>query len=196
MMGTMSPELEKVTWPRRTARLTLRPAVADDVDGTWEFRRLPEVTEWMTSATQDKEEYRARFLDPDPLSKTLVVERDGAVVGDLMVALEDAWAQAEVEERGRRVQAELGWCLHPAHCGQGLATEAVEELLRLCFVDLGLHRVKAACFADNEPSWRLMERVGMRREAHTRADSLHRTGGWLDGMEYAMLADEWRARHG
>ena len=36
----------------------------------------------------------------------------------------------------------------------------------------------------------------MRREAHTRADSLHRTGGWLDGMEYAVLADEWRARHG
>ena len=195
MMGAMSPELESVAWPLRTARLTLRAADADDVDATWEFRRLPEVTEWMTSATEDKEEYRARFLDPDRLSKTLVIELEGAVIDDLMVALGDAWAQAEVEERGRRVQAELGWCLDPAHCGQGMATEAVEELLRLCFDDLGLHRVTAACFADNEPSWRLMERVGMRREAHARADSLHRSRGWLDGMEYAMLADEWRARH-
>ena len=51
----------------------------------------------------------------------------------------------------------------------------------------------ALCFADNEPSWRLMERVGMRREQHTKQDSLHRDGQWLDGMMYALLADEWRA---
>jgi RimJ/RimL family protein N-acetyltransferase len=196
MMGAMSPELEKYAWPLHTPRLSVRPAGADDVDATWEFRRLPEVTEWMTSATQDKEEYRARFLDPERLSKTLIVEHDGTVIGDLMVAIGDAWAQAEVQERGRRVQAELGWCLHPEYCGRGLATEAVEGLLRLCFVDLGLHRVKAACFADNIASWRLMERVGMRRETHGVADSLHRSSGWLDGLEYAMLADEWRARQG
>ena len=34
----------------------------------------------------------------------------------------------------------------------------------VCFVDLGLRRVTANCFADNEASWRLMERLGMRRE--------------------------------
>jgi hypothetical protein len=54
--------------------------------------------------------------------------------------------------------------------------------------------VKALCYADNEPSWRLMERLGMRREEYAVQDSLHRTKGWLDGMTYAVLADEWRAR--
>jgi RimJ/RimL family protein N-acetyltransferase len=54
--------------------------------------------------------------------------------------------------------------------------------------------VEAYCFAENEPSWRLMERVGMRREAHTVADGLHRDGTWRDGLAYALLA--WAAREG
>jgi RimJ/RimL family protein N-acetyltransferase len=53
--------------------------------------------------------------------------------------------------------------------------------------------VTALCFADNDASWRLMERIGMRREQHTVAESLHRDGAWLDGYGYALLADEWRA---
>jgi RimJ/RimL family protein N-acetyltransferase len=64
--------------------------------------------------------------------------------------------------------------------------------MRICFEDLGLRRVTANTFADNEPSWRLMERVGMRRELHTVRESLHRSGEWLDGLGYALLADEWR----
>jgi RimJ/RimL family protein N-acetyltransferase len=71
-------------------------------------------------------------------------------------------------------------------------TEALEEVLRICFDELGVRRVKAECFAFNEPSWRLMERVGMRREAHTVQDSMHRDLGWIDGYSYAILADEWR----
>jgi len=63
--------------------------------------------------------------------------------------------------------------------------------MSICFDRLGLRRVIANCFADNESSWRLMERVGMRREVHTVKESLHRSGQWLDGMGYAMLADEW-----
>ena len=68
----------------------------------------------------------------------------------------------------------------------------MRELLRVCFDELGLRRVTADCFAANEASWRLMERVGMRREVHTLRESLHRSGEWLDGLGYALLADEWR----
>lgn len=178
----------------RTERLVIRPATPDDVDATWAFRRLPEVVDWVTHDVQPRDEYAEMFLAPDRIASTLVVELDGAVVGDLMIRIEDAWAQAEVKDRAVGSQAELGWVLDPAYGGQGLATEAVAELLRICFEDLGLRRVTALCFADNEPSWRLMERLGMRREAHNVAESLHRTRGWLDGLGYALLADEWRER--
>ena len=188
----MAAKLDDVAWPVRTARLSLRRASTADLDATWRFRQLDEVNRWMTSAPTSREDYRLKFEDPERLAKTLVIELDGEVIGDLMVAIEDAWAQSEVATQARGVQAELGWCLDPEHQGRGYATEAVTALMRLCFDDLGLRRVTANCFADNEESWRLMERLGMRREVHTLRESLHRSGEWLDGMGYALLADEWR----
>jgi RimJ/RimL family protein N-acetyltransferase len=184
--------LDGVSWPVRTTRLQLRAAVADDAEATWVYRRLEAVYDWLTRAPDEYEEYRALFEHPPRLAKTLVVELDGVVIGDLMLAVEDGWAQAEVAERARGVQAELGWSFHPDYTGRGYATEAVRELIRICFTDLGLRRVMANCFAANEASWRLMERVGMRRELYTVRDSLHRSGAWLDGIGYALLADEWR----
>jgi RimJ/RimL family protein N-acetyltransferase len=187
------PPFERVRWPVTTARLTLRPAVLADEAATWAYRSLPEVAAWITAAPADAAAYAVHFRDPVRLERTLVVEHEGVVVGDLMLMVEDAWSQAEVAEQARGVQAELGWAMHPAYGGRGLATEAVAELVRICFEDLGLRRVVANCFADNTSSWRLMERLGMRRELHTVNESLHRSGQWLDGFGYALLADEWRA---
>jgi RimJ/RimL family protein N-acetyltransferase len=190
----MATTLDEIAWPVLTKRLTVRQAVEADLEPTWEFRRDERVNRWMTAAPRTVEAYRKRFADPDRLARTLVVELDGVVIGDLMLAVEDGWAQTEVAEQAGDVQAELGWCIAPKHQGRGYATEAVEALIRICFEDLGLRRVTAHSFADNEPSWRLMEKVGMRREIHTVRESLHRTGEWLDGVGYALLADEWRVR--
>jgi RimJ/RimL family protein N-acetyltransferase len=191
-MSGMSTTLEAITWPVRTARLTIRVATAGDVEAVWRFRRLDEVSRWITRAPATVDEFRSQFDDSDTLARTLVVECGGEVIGDLMLRVEDAWSQAEVADQARGVQAELGWVLHPDHAGQGYATEAVRELIRLCFEDLGLRRVVANCFAANDASWRLMERVGMRRELYSVRESLHRSGEWLDGMAYALLAEEWR----
>jgi RimJ/RimL family protein N-acetyltransferase len=184
--------VDDVEWPVRTERLVLRPAVIEDLDATWRIRRLESVSQWITRAPKSLEEHRSQFTEAESLAKCLVIELDGEVIGDLMVALGDAWAQAEVTEEAGGVQADLGWVVHPDFSGRGFATEAVREVLRICFEDLGLRRVTAECFAANETSWRLMERVGMRREVHTVRESLHRSGEWLDGLGYALLADEWR----
>jgi RimJ/RimL family protein N-acetyltransferase len=183
--------LDAVGWPVDTPRLTLRPATAADFGSTWRYRQLEAVSRWLVRQPRTAEDYRVQFEVPESLAKTLVIELRGEVIGDLMVTVEDGWAQAEVAEQARSVQAELGWVLHPDHAGHGYASEAVRELIRLCFEELGLRRVTANCFADNEASWRLMERVGMRREIHTVRESLHRSGRWLDGLGYALLADEW-----
>lgn len=88
----MSSPIDAVTWPARTDRLTLRPATPDDLDATWAFRRLEDVSRWLTRAPTTIEEYRARFEDPDSLARTLVLELEGQVIGDLMLKVEDAWA--------------------------------------------------------------------------------------------------------
>lgn len=107
--------------------------------------------------------------------------------GCVPVALDDlAWPLKTARLQIRRAAAEDVDAVYGYRC---LATRA---LLRVCFAELGLRRVTAGCFADNIASWRLMERLGMRREAHTIRDSLHRSGRWLDGLRYALLAEEWK----
>ena len=129
------------------------------------------------------------------LPRTLVLEQDGTVIGELYLHVTAGWAQREIAERSTDTEAEIGWGLHPAHQGHGYATEAATELVRVCFEDLGVRRVVAGAFADNAPSLRIMERLGMRRETLGVRTTLHRERGWVDSTEYALLADEWRAGH-
>lgn len=184
-------DIAALSWPKRTERLVLRPVTAGDFEALWQIRRQESVGRWMTHASQDRDRFLELVRDPDRMGKTLVIERDGVVIGDLMIAPEDAWAQAEVAEQAKGVQAEIGWCIDPAVEGNGYATEAVRELVRIAFEELGLRRLIANAFAANEASWRLMERVGMRREVYTVKESLHRSGEWMDGISYALLAEEW-----
>ena len=193
--GEVVDSLAALAWPKRTERLVLRPSRPADAEATWRFRRLESVCRWLTAVPTSFESYRITFTDPARLATTLVVELDGRVIGDLMLRVEDAWAQEEVADRARGTQAELGWVIDPELVGKGYAGEAVRALLRVSFEELGLRRVVAAGFADNESSWRLMERVGMRRELHAVGDALHRSGVWLDTYGYALLASEWAHSH-
>lgn len=187
----MARIFDRVEWPVHTERLIIRPAVPEDADAAFAFRSLDSVAEWIGRAQTSREAHAEWFAEPANLACTLVLEKDGEVIGDLYFWVNDAWAQKEVEDLAKAAQAEIGWTLHPDHHGQGLATEAAVKLLEICFTGFGLRRVVAECFAENSASWQLMERIGMRREAYSRKDSLHRSRGWLDGMTYALLADEW-----
>jgi RimJ/RimL family protein N-acetyltransferase len=189
---TAAAPLDRVAWPIRTERLLLRRMTTADAPAMWAYRRLDEVTRWVTSRPVDEAAWIAGSAAL--LRDQLVLELDGRVVGDLMVRVEDAWAQREVAHLAAGTQAELGWTLDPAVGGRGLATEAVRAALRIAFEGLGVRRVVASAFADNGPSLRLAERVGMRRESYAVADSLHRDLGWIDGVGYALLAEEWAAR--
>ncbi|GAA2183546.1 GNAT family protein [Brooklawnia cerclae] len=184
--------LADLDWPRRTERLTLRPVVDADARAIHDYLRLPEVHRWLTSIPAPWESFPDEF--EQRRRRWLAIEYDGRVVGNLKIDQQDAWAQAEVADQARRLQAELGWTLHPEAQGQGIATEAATEALAICFDGLGLRRVVAECFADNTASWHVMEKIGLRREAHYVRESLHRDGNWHDGMTYALLADEWRSR--
>jgi RimJ/RimL family protein N-acetyltransferase len=194
MIGGVTVTLDDVDWPVRTLRLVIRPADGDDEEAIWSYRKLEATSTWVTTEYRDRAAFKESFQDAAERANTLVIEHDGGVIGNLLVRIEDAWSQTEVRDQAAATQAEIGWVLHPDHGGQGYATEAVEAIFRVCFDELGLRRVVAGCFAANTASWRLMERVGMRREQHTVRDALHRSGEWMDGYGYALLAHEWRAR--
>jgi RimJ/RimL family protein N-acetyltransferase len=189
--GRVTRPIAELDWPVRTERLSIRPAVAADTTAMYAYRSLPAVAQWLTTFPADRAVWEPHFAER--LGSQRVVELDGVLIGDLQLDVGDPWSQLEVREQAVGTMAEIGYVFDPAYVGRGYATEAVQALLGIAFDGVGVRRVIAQCFADNEASWRLMERVGMRREQHTKQDSLHRSGEWLDGMMYALLADEWRS---
>jgi RimJ/RimL family protein N-acetyltransferase len=184
---------ERLSWPARTERLSFRPAEVADLPAVFAYRTLEDVGQWMPNRPASYDEWVLRLGGSgDTMDRTLVLELDGTVIGDLYLHVEDGWAQREVSEGGTNTQAEIGWCLSPDHQGRGYVTEAVTELVRICFEDLGIRRLAAVAFAGNTASIRVMEKLGMRREALFRRESLHRDLGWVDSVIYALLAEEWR----
>ena len=124
--------INAVTWPVATERLSIRPSRESDAAAFQAYRGLPEVSEWLPRLSTDLEAVQERFREEEFLRRTLMVERDGQVIGDLYLSVSDAWAQAEVQD-GAAQQAEIGWALSPRHQGQGLAHEAVSRLVEVCF---------------------------------------------------------------
>lgn len=176
-------------YPVKTDRLLLRPFEAGDLHDLHAYRSDPEVCRYLYSEPGTIEESTQRLdksLTMDELTEegqwlVLAVVLDGAVIGDVVLK----W----VSEKDR--QGEIGYVFNPAHHGKGYAREAARAMLKIGFEDFGLHRITAVCDVRNEPSWRLMERLGMRREAHFRHDAIFK-GGWGDSFVYAMLAEEHR----
>ncbi|MCR9244827.1 MAG: GNAT family N-acetyltransferase [bacterium] len=88
---------------------------------------------------------------------------------------------------------EFGYRLHTDWHRRGFAFEACTALLGYLFETVEVRRLIALCAADNEPSWRLMEKLGMRREGEFREYSFL-AGEWRDELLYAVLRHEWTAR--
>ncbi len=85
---------------------------------------------------------------------------------------------------------EVWYKLHKDFWNKGYGTEALKRLLEFCFLDLKLHRIEAGCAVGNHGSIRVLEKVGMMREGHTRK-KLPIRGEWVDNYFYAILEEDF-----
>jgi RimJ/RimL family protein N-acetyltransferase len=174
-------------------RLLLRPFVEDDLDALFAIQSRAEVARWLYWEPRSREEVRewlakriAGFTfadDGDGLAFAVVLKESSEVIGDGVLILVSA------EHR----QGEIGFVFHPDHQGRGYATETAELLLQLAFEEFGLHRVVGRLEPRNAPSARVLERLGMRREAHFVENEFVK-GEWQSELVYALLEREWRER--
>ena len=88
--------------------------------------------------------------------------------------------------RGVAQASSLGYWIGQPFANQGHMTRGVSALIPFAFDVLRLHRVEAACIPTNQPSIRLLERTGFRREGHAR-EYLCINGLWQDHLLYARL---------
>lgn len=178
-------------WPLETERLLLRPYAAGDFDALHAIQSSEVVARWLYHAPRGAEETR-RLLrakiaggelhqEGDWLSAAVTLRSSGELVGD--VALR--WV-SELHRCG-----EIGFAFHPDHQGRGYATEAARALLPFAFETLGLHRLIGRTEARNTGSARVLEKLGMRLEAHL-VENEWVKGEWQSELDYALLASEWR----
>ena len=169
-----------------TERLVLREFQVADAGAIHEYASDPEVAQYMDWGPNTPEEteavlqMRLRQQEApdlsDPYSLAVVLKETGKLIG--VVSLYD------IDPVNR--SAGVGYCLNRAFWGQGYATEAVRAMLQFGFEELHLHRIYGTCRPENIGSWRVMEKVGMRREGHLREDRWMK-GRWQDSLLYAIL---------
>src|SRR5205814_10598295 len=144
----------------------------------WEPRGASEVR----GSLENKLRGTRLAADGDCVSLAIVRKDSGELIGDINICL------LSREHR----QGEIGFVFHPDHHGRGFATEAARVLLELCFDDLDLHRVVGRLEPRNSASAAVLERIGMRREAHLVENEFVK-GEWQSQLVYAILQREWRA---
>ena len=177
-------------WPLETERLHLRPFEPGDLEALHGIYSDPSVTRWLYYDPRTLEETRellsrkvagaAVRAEGDWLSAAVVLRASGELAGDVSLL----WAS----ESHR--QGELGFAFHTDHQGRGFATEASRPVLAFAFEQLGLHRVVGRLEPRNVGSARVLEKLGMRREAHL-VENEWVKGEWQSELLYAMLAGEW-----
>lgn len=180
-------------YPIRTPRLLLRPFTRADVDDVWEYQRRPEVARYMSWEPRNRAQTEAAVAQMAREDR-LAGEGDCLSLAVVRADLDRVVGQVElVWHSTASRQGEVGYIFSPDHHGQGLATEAAHEMLRVGFEGLGLHRIVGRCHAENRASARLLERLGMRKEAHFVDNELAK-GAWRSQLVYALLESEWRLR--
>lgn len=142
-----------------TERLLLRRSVADDAETISAYRSDPAVHAMQGWDRTDPDGVRAEIEEmanrkpgePGGWVQFTVEGRDGGIVGD--VGLSPADGEAGV--------IKVGYTIDPRFQSRGYATEAVKALVDYAFASLDADVVRAYAGAENTPSIRVMEKVGM-----------------------------------
>ncbi|HWD80427.1 MAG TPA: GNAT family N-acetyltransferase [Kribbella sp.] len=179
--------------PIETDRLILRRYVENDYDDLLKLQSNPDVTRFLLYDVRTPEQVREALtgrladvpMDSDGQALTVaVILRDtGQHLGEVTLFMNNT------EQR----TGEIGYVFHPESHGHGYAAEASAEMLRLGFEELGLHRIIARLDARNAGSVKLLNRLGLRQEAHF-VKNEYLKGEWTDELVFAMLFDEWNKR--
>ena len=176
------PESTLPSAPMATERLLLRRVTVDDAPAIHAYMSDPEVTRWLPEGQLDAEQTLA-FIAENEARMLAVIRRDtGELAGNVML---HPWFGPQTYE--------IGWAFAQAHWGRGYATEAARALMVRAFETLDAHRVVATCQPQNPASWRVMEKLGLRREAHFLQCIRRPSGEWWDEYFYALLAQEYFA---
>jgi RimJ/RimL family protein N-acetyltransferase len=170
----------------QTERLRIRGFLADDWKDLYDYLSDKQVIKYepYDAFTEEESRREAMKRSKDENFYAVCLKDTDKVIGNLYFSEQEfgTW--------------ELGYVFNANYQGKGYASEAAAALLEDAFRNRGVRRVIAMCNPENAASWRLLERLGMRREGHLLQNIFFRKDEqgnpiWQDTYEYAILSDEW-----
>ncbi|MBD8064318.1 GNAT family N-acetyltransferase [Devosia sp. PTR5] len=177
--------------PLDTAHLVLRPFERRDLDGVSHYHTLPNVQRYVERSTRHPDDVAAAVelmrshvslqRPGDTLSLAMVRKGDEQLVGHVTLTWADATAS----------QGEVRFVIDPAYSGKGYLSQAITAMLNLGFDHFQLHRIFVRCDGRCHHSIKLLQKLGLRLEAHYREHALFQ-GEWDEELHFAMLDREWR----
>src|SRR5487761_2119409 len=185
--STISFVEQPLRLPFSSERLDFRGLRESDIDEHARLFANPHVVRFLYDEPLDAEAARQHLalrvwagLAKQGGWANLAVEREGGYLGEIGVGLVSSVDRT----------CEIGYVFLPEAGGHGYATEAARVAVDIALTFHRAQRVVARLDARNSASIRLLERLGMRREAHFRRNEFVK-GEWCDELVYAVLSDDW-----
>ena len=166
-----------------TERLLLRPFRSGDVDDVLAYASDPEWNRYLglpePYTRRMAEEFVARAILADPATNPVwAIVHEGRVSGGIDLRIR------------RPGLGEMGYSIAQPLWARGLATEAARAVIEHAFESLGLVRIQAYADIRNKGSWRVMDKVGMKREGVLHSNRLIH-GDYVDDVLYAVVREDW-----
>ena len=171
-----------------TDRLVLRRLLKSDYLDMFEYSSDPAVTKYLLWDIHPDARYTKRYLAylqtryhaGEFYDWALVEKKQNKMIGTC------GFTSFDFENNS----AEVGYVLNPRYWHNGLAPEALFEVMKFGFTLLGLHRIEAKYIVGNDNSRRVMEKLGMRFEGVTR-ESMFVKGRYVSVGKCAILKNEF-----
>lgn len=173
----------------QTERLILRPWKDEDAKALYEYARDPRVgpiAGWPPHTSVENSRDIIREILSVPETYAVILKETGNPVGSVGIMFGDK-GSAPMKEK----EAEIGYWIGVPYWGMGLIPEAVKELQRRCFENLGCERLWCGYYDGNEKSRRVQEKCGFRYD-HTRKDQISPLGDKRTEHFTSLTREEWR----
>ena len=177
-----------------TERLVLRDWRETDWDEFFRVTNTLAVMRWLggllDEAGRTKQRDRVETCRANNGFCFWLVERkeDGAILGFCGLKRADAPGSTVTGEM------EVGWRLREDAWGKGYAKEAAIAAIDAGFDRFGAEEIVALTVRDNQASWGLMKRLGMRRREDLDYPDPRFEPPWRDTIVYSLSREEWARR--
>ncbi|MDE2990262.1 MAG: GNAT family N-acetyltransferase [Chloroflexota bacterium] len=170
----------------RTKRLTLRPHRPDDIQAMSRYMADPKFSDDTSASPRTDPEAAAREWLSCAQQLDWRTEPHWGIWLDRQLV---GGVDLRIEVSNRR--AEIGYEVARAHRNRGIATEAAAAVIESAFAaEPDLNRVFARADARNQPSTRVLRKLGMRYEGTLREHSA-KSGTPADEVQYGLLRREF-----